>query len=412
MKYTFADNLTFDEVKNVVDDFNARIGTMVIYCRDYQEFSVFNYIISMPDLWSSPEEDGIDDAEKRRRGILRECRGMAFSKTTGKVVSRSFHKFFNYLEKIETQANRIDWKDHVFSEKLDGSMLRTIDLENGDYVMGTRAGPTQISEEPDQIAHERYDAFIKHWIAKGCTTMYEWCSRKQRIVIDYPVDRLILTAIRHNDSGNYVSYNEMVESAKAFDVDYVKTLEFSNDLDTFLPQIRSLIGQEGTVVVFANGHRLKIKADEYCALHGGMDNLRFEKDVIRLILGEQFDDIKSIVIEDARHSLDQFYDYVMGNIRAFAGYLIIVADEINNKVLETDLIKRKRDIAALVNTDVNVSDRKFIYNIINGKNVIDMMLDHVQRNSSTSAKVEEMRRIIGQKTWNSFYANKSSDSED
>jgi hypothetical protein len=36
------------------------------------------------------------------------------------------------------------------------------------------------------------------------TPIFEWCSRNQRIVVDYPEDMLVLTAVRDNIEGVYI----------------------------------------------------------------------------------------------------------------------------------------------------------------------------------------------------------------
>jgi hypothetical protein len=47
----------------------------------------------MADTFLDPNEAALDAAERRRRQIVRECRGITFDSTSGKVIARKLHKF-------------------------------------------------------------------------------------------------------------------------------------------------------------------------------------------------------------------------------------------------------------------------------------------------------------------------------
>jgi len=53
------------------------------------------------------------------------------------------------------------------------------------------------------MTNKKYQQFAKWCIENRLTPIFEWCSRKQRIVIDYPEDKLVLLAVRENMSGKY-----------------------------------------------------------------------------------------------------------------------------------------------------------------------------------------------------------------
>jgi len=49
----------------------------------------------------------------------------------------------------------------------------------------------------------QYIDFARDCIGEGYTPIFEWCSNKNRIVLDYPEDQLILTSVRHMITGEY-----------------------------------------------------------------------------------------------------------------------------------------------------------------------------------------------------------------
>lgn len=155
---------------------------------DKGDYIVFNYHVS--------HEDSFDDP------IRRELRGLIFS-PSGDVISRPFHKFFNLNEKEETR--NVDWSaPHHVLNKLDGSMIRFLKLGNT-IRAATKMGLTDISAQVDEFVKTRpnYLLFVEECISLDYTAIFEWCSNKNRIVIEYPEDKLVLLAIRNNYTGEY-----------------------------------------------------------------------------------------------------------------------------------------------------------------------------------------------------------------
>lgn len=298
MNYQFPQNITLDEVRRAIRNANERLGTHIFIEADRDPFVIFNYAFSIPDLFPSPTTG--DAALDREYAILRECRGLTFRKN-GDVAARKFHKFFNLAEKPETQQTAIDWNaPHIVLAKEDGSMITPV-LVDWDPLRGitdvewhTKMGATEVAAKvlPFIERNPNYLRFA-HWCTLDCdvTPMFEFCSRSQRIVLDYPEDHLILTAARHNQTGEYFSYEELQSWGKTFGIEVVE--KHGNDLlnvETFALAARALRGIEGFVLRFHDGHMVKVKTDEYCAIHGTISDLVNEKNVINLLVTNTLDD--------------------------------------------------------------------------------------------------------------------------
>lgn len=163
-------------------------------------YKVINYQVNF--------EDTFPPVKTEQDAILRECRGITFCDKTGVVLNRKFHKFFNIGEKLETREENVDFtKPHMLLEKLDGSMI-TFLLKDDKVIPCTKMGMTDIAKQVQGFidAHPNYADFIIWTISNNLTAIFEWTSRQQRIVIDYPIDNLILIAIRQNNTGEYLSY--------------------------------------------------------------------------------------------------------------------------------------------------------------------------------------------------------------
>ncbi len=157
--------------------------------------------------------------------IRRECRGMTFD-MDGNLIGRKFNKFFNVGERLETMISNVDLSEpHIILEKLDGSMIVPLVI-NDVLQWHTKAGDTIIGQMAgayvERVKNINYNQFAFHCKHEGYTAMFEYCSRNNRVVLDYSKEQLILTAIRINETGEYLPYNMMVEVASRFGVPIVK----------------------------------------------------------------------------------------------------------------------------------------------------------------------------------------------
>lgn len=279
-------------ISQVYDAIKGRESDYIIAIKEDYGYIAIDYILNT--IENFPHIKTEQDA------ILHEIRGIKFDIETGDIICRPYHKFFNRGEREETQQQNLIVDDtDILLDKLDGSMIAAFyakdTLTNKKKIyFGTKLGVTQVSAPVDEFVqhHKEYLDFAKMVIELGYTPIFEWCSRKQRIVIDYPNDRLVLTAIRHMHTGKYMQYDEMVAFANKHGIyDVVKKIS-TGDIQLFVEQNKDQKDIEGWIIRKTNGFMYKIKIDWYLLLHRTKDALSFEKDVIKLILNNDIDDIK------------------------------------------------------------------------------------------------------------------------
>lgn len=163
---------------------------------------VINYHINaFPEI-----KDDMSDEEKALEYIRREFRGIKFAKD-GTILARPFHKFFNWGEK-EAEMAHFNFDDHfVIMDKLDGSMIHPM-LVGDKIFWATKMGAEDFHQLVNHFVENSeidYDGFCRDIIAKGYTPIFEFISPLKRIVVGYDRTDLILTAIRNNVTGEYVS---------------------------------------------------------------------------------------------------------------------------------------------------------------------------------------------------------------
>jgi T4 RnlA family RNA ligase len=294
--------------KRIEDYIEATKGCDAFFLAERDHFKIINYMTMGNDAF--PDPNTAPTPEMRRWwGLRRQCRGLIFSHD-GNVISLPIMKFFNVNEREETQSSQIDLnRNHVILEKLDGSMCRPIPIFDS-YRIGTKMGITDVALMAEEFiaVNPNYDQFIREVLSTNMSPQFEFCSRKQKIVIDYPKDRLVLLSIRDLDTGKEMSLESIRRWANDYSVEVIQ--EYQGTIENILELLNSaseLSNQEGWVIRFLDdGSAVKIKGAEYLKMHRAKDSVLRENAIIELIIDEQLDDIKPLLPESDRLVVEKF----------------------------------------------------------------------------------------------------------
>lgn len=385
MKYTFP------HIKHISDVLPAIAGADEFHVNEKEGYTVLSYFMQNPDTTFPVVNSAMDNYYDAK--LRRECRGLIFCNETGKVLSRGYHKFFNQNERLETTDIDLS-QHHIILEKLDGSMVRPLFL--GKHTRPrwiTKAGITEVSMKVEEWLSEnpelqkKYETLAKCYHDIGWTPIFEWCSRKQRIVLDYPNDMLVLTAVRNNDTGQYRSYKYLQEAGTQWGIPVVKAVDMK-----YLEQE----GVEGVVIRFDDGHMVKVKTDWYVLRHKALDGLRSEKNVLKLILDEGIDDVMPLLD-------DKMKEYL-------GGYVDRVHEHWNRLAKEQILLVKGWATVAKVNCKDGNTRKDFAFwakrmphpwlafKIYDGKDALETIKDKVSHSLSSQTTVDNIRELIGP-TW-------------
>ena len=170
-------------------------------------------------------------------------------------------------------------------------------------------GSTDVSDQVLPFVADRphYVDYVRRVIDNGWTPIFEWCSRQQKIVIDHPVDRLVLTGARNMRNGRYITQTELAVTPLTGPVDAVKVLpiESISCAEDVHKMPMADVG-EGTVIRFANGHMVKIKTEEYLRIHKVKERIEEERHIVLDLVKHEFDDTIAMVPFDDRQRLQKY----------------------------------------------------------------------------------------------------------
>jgi RNA ligase len=204
MKYTFP---YIEKIEDVLPHIKDR-GEFLVAEREH--YTVINYMVALADTFdmfdSYDEGNYVYDVTG---AIRRECRGLKFYKD-GRIAARPFFKFFNINERDETKIDKVDWsKPYTIMEKRDGSMIHPMRIGN-DIRWMTKMGITEVSAQAEKFIEKNtnYEKFAKWCIENQLTPIFEYTSPNNKIVVRYEKDELVLLAVRHNITGEFMDIHQ------------------------------------------------------------------------------------------------------------------------------------------------------------------------------------------------------------
>jgi RNA ligase len=298
--------------------------------------------------YSISNENTFDDS------WARECRGITFS-STGEIVSRSMHKFFNVNERESTMVNNIKWDDaERVMLKRDGSMIQTVRVGTHKSPFSTVFGKSDFDIKSKKsfdsdVANAARD-FLKgqqniidlcqHLTYKGATAIFEFTAPTARIVVAYDKPEMQLLHVRDNNSGNYYDHACLKELCAEFDVTLVEShewvlqglLEAKNKREYLHHLSETTEDIEGWVFQLSNGEMYKLKTKWYMDRHHAMTFLRV-RDIARMVVNESIDDLKSKLASDGIDITEivQIETEVVGQINQLAHEIKTVAEQYKDR---------------------------------------------------------------------------------
>lgn len=201
--------------------------------------------------------------------VTRNSRGIVFEVATGKIVALPFPKFFNVGEMPETYLANLPNEPYTITKKMDGS-LGIIYYYNGQWRVNTRGS---FNSEQAIKATEMLSKYQMKLVNKTQTLLVEIIYPENKIVVNYNgQEQLVLLAVIDNDRQTECSRETVLFLGKFIGMPIVEehdhTIEEMIALQKILPK-----DEEGFVVRFESGLRVKIKGHEYMRIHKIIANM-------------------------------------------------------------------------------------------------------------------------------------------
>lgn len=205
------------------------------------------------------------------------ARGLILCEETGEVVAAPFSKFMNLGEPLG-DGTVADVRNGPFDAfiKLDGSLgiLYRADDEVHWATRGSFDSPqSRVAEAMWRARYHQHDRLLLDdpaWVR--LTLLAEIVHPDTRVVCRYDFADLVLLGARNRFSGEDLAYDRLAEIADRLGMPLVERVD--GDIEALLRRAETLDdNQEGFVLRWADGYRLKVKGAAYKQLHRVLSNL-------------------------------------------------------------------------------------------------------------------------------------------
>lgn len=214
----------------------------------------------------------------------------------GQIACLPFFKFFNHGE--QHAHNAPDEDIVTIQRKADGSLIKVFNHED-EWIVATN-GTAVASPEFKELFERSINCSVEDFdniFDRNKTYLFELCSPENKIVVHYevPHGKLLMTRCKY-------THIELPNEPSPGNYDVIETV------DNFEP---SEVGEEGVVVIYKGGHRVKRKTHWYLSLHKTMGksfNGSHWDNVLSAIYGGYYDDVIAMIPEKHRERAKLYYD--------------------------------------------------------------------------------------------------------
>lgn len=306
-------------------------------------------------------------------------RGSVYEISTGRLVAKTFPKFFNYGELTQETKDNLLKQSFLTYDKLDGSCVICYWYE-GEWMCNTRGSFS--SDQAIKAKEMLYKGWNINKLNKFNTYIFECIYPENRIVLDYGnAEKLVLIGV-------YRTSTQEEESAivwsEYMNQESVQTYQYSNLLELLEVQKTLPSSVEGFVVQFEDGTRVKFKGEEYMKLariHAGITPLNIwdimsngKVDVTYLeSIPEEFRDMVDVIVE----KLESRYTQVKKDVDK--EYLTVV-ELLNNQSAE---LNRKNVALKIKELEKDLTYSSLLMNVhnkkCNNKNIMRIIKPHANK---------------------------------
>lgn len=176
-----------------------------------------------------------------------------------------------------------------------------------------------------------------------------------------------------------------LEKIREFDIPTVGVMEPFNNIHSLMEYTRVLKGKEGFVVAFSDGHKVKIKAEEYVSIHRTKELLSNDRYILEMIVNNTVDDAIPLLEDEDRLKLHSYWDWWSDAVANKRNRL----EQVINKIYSTEgfynegLVDRKK-VALEVIPTLAKDDAQFIFGFFDGRDMGEMLLAKAKKSIGTN----------------------------
>jgi RNA ligase len=247
------------------------------------------------------------------------ARGVILGSADKKVMATPFPKFFNVGE----GQHSIPAVPFETFEKLDGSLI-IIFNHQGKWRTATKGS---LNSDQAQWAAKQLAKADLSKLVPGVTYLCEAIYPENRIVVHYPYEGLVLLAAYHED-GHEFTTGELLACGALMDWRVATRYAYSSVAELLEVSATLPASEEGFVIRFENGLRLKVKGDEYCRIHRLVSNLTPLAMWDALLRGDNLEAVRRDLPEEFWNDFDEIVSLLRGHALELLARIIRIGNSV------------------------------------------------------------------------------------
>lgn len=181
----------------------------------------------------------------------------------------------------------------------------------------------------------------------------------------------------------------LLDKIKQFGIPVVDTISPFDGVDSLVQYTRALSGQEGFIISFADGHKVKIKADEYVRIHKSIERVLFDRNIVDLILNEELDDVLGMLPEVTKKRIADF----QARFSTRLNQMILDYDRYYNTVVASGLDRKSYALEWMPTIkDNDPFAPAYVFGRFAGKDGRTMILDYIKKHIGSNVKWDDCAR--------------------
>jgi hypothetical protein len=136
---------------------------------------------------------------------------------------------------------------------------------------------------------------------------------------------------------------------------------------------------------------LKVKNDWYVRIHKTIDRITFDRNIVNLIINEEVDDVipmlPAVQVDRIRDFEKRFWAAFKQKENRLLGQRMNASQTYDDD--------RKRIALEMVPNLEDKADAAFIFRMLDGSNIRDLLLDHVRKNIFSNTKWNDCAEWLG-----------------
>lgn len=336
-------------MNNLLDNIRAEVAAARVTEQthpSFPELSIFKY----SDACNF--EDGWNETN-------RICRGLIMNTQSGEIVARSFPKFFNIGERAESSLENLPNEPFEVFEKMDGSMGSIYKLPTGEWAVAT---PGSMDSPQAREATKMLAAYDLSHIPADCTPVVEIIYPENRIVVDYGNERKLVLLAVFNKDGSEWSRKDVSRLGNLCGFQCVFLWDYAD-----LANLPYRENQEGYVIRFASGLRVKAKSPVYVMAHRFLSNIS----IPRVVEGCRDGSIAAVAAQCPptwRATLDD----MMAMVRNRFDLIKITAQMLYDRMMRLVLVGSDRKTYALwIQAEVPKDYQAAVFQLLSNKDITE-----------------------------------------